>query len=157
MKKIIILVFFFSISITNAKSIDFKLFPNKSGQFIYKISGAMTGTQKIYFDNYGQKYLIENETDYFGTANKGKTYIEADTSFSIDAIRNSSYKYFFPENSELIKLYQDTKNPVETLTNHFLKQGGTIIGSELVNGYKCDIWEIKSHREKVWLWKSYII
>jgi hypothetical protein len=134
---------------------NYKLYENKSGIIEYEMTGASVGTQKIVFDNYGESFVVETKSTFFGNPNNSRTYVESDTSFTVDLVRNNSYKFHNQEFSKLRPYQHSAKSVSEAIRKFLEKKGGELIGSEKINGYDCEIWELKQKREKIWLYKSY--
>jgi hypothetical protein len=151
MKKLFVLFLLFSISISAQ---HFKRYDFKSGKIIYNSTGSMTGTETLYFDNYGMLEAKETNTelDVMGIKQKtnSKVIMKDKWVYSIDMANGVANKMenpvyaMFPEGGDIENL---GKKMME-------KMGGKKIGSERVKGKDCEIWEIEKMGSKIWIWKS---
>ena len=151
--KLYLLFILFAIySIVNGQ--DFKRYQFKSGKVVYKLSGMMTGTETMYFDDYGRKEVRFNEStiDMMGMKQKTNTQTITDGKYiySINKQTNVAQKMenpiysMFSKEDDLQKIGEDIMK----------KLGGRKIGSETVKGKDCDIWEVQKLGGKIWVWKS---
>jgi len=151
MKNILISAITLLLIISFARAEDFKYYPQKNGILKYKLTGYMEGNQTIYFEDYGQKCIIEQEMLYFGAQNNSKTYIKRDSSFSIDLVRNTGYKFQDPEKIAYLVFYHQTKDPNKAYQELYKSYGGKVIGKEKIKNVECEIWEMSAGIKKVWL------
>jgi hypothetical protein len=151
MKNIFISAIALLLMVSFARSEDYKFFPQKSGILQYKMTGFMEGKQTVYFDDYGQKYIIEQDMMYFGALNKSKTMIVRDSSFSIDLVKNQGYKFQDPDKSAYLTVYQLVKDPNKAYQDLYTSQGGKVIGKEKIKNVECEIWELSKGLKKIWL------
>lgn len=151
MKKIILISLLVSIAISAQ---DFKRYQFKSGKVVYETSGSMTGTETMYFDDYGMLELKETKatlemmgikqvTDTKVLMNGKWIYTIDKNSGEANKMENPLYS-MFPEGGDLEKVGEEM----------MINMGGKKIGSETLLGKECDIWEIKKLMSKVWVWKS---
>lgn len=134
-----------------ARAEDLKFFPEKNGILQYKMTGFMQGKQTVYFEDYGLKYIIEQDMMYFEAENKSKTYIVRDSSFSIDLMKNEGYKFQYVENLNYIRFYNQAKDPNKAYQELYKSMGGKVIGKEKVKKVECEVWEFSNGLKKVWL------
>lgn len=151
MKTILISAITLFLVVSFARAEDYKYFPEKSGILQYKLTGYMEGTQKVYFEDFGQKYIIEQDMLYFGAPNKSKTFVVRDTSFSVDLIKNVGYKFQFIENTNYLTFYKKTNDPNKAYQELYTSLGGKVIGKEKIKKVECEIWEMSNGLRKVWL------
>ncbi len=151
MKKSILILLLVSIAISAQ---DFKRYQFKSGKVVYETSGSMTGTETMYFDDYGMLELKETKatlemmgikqvTDTKVLMNGKWIYTIDKNSGEANKMENPLYS-MFPEGGDLEKVGEEM----------MINMGGKKIGSETLLGKECDIWEIKKLMSKVWVWKS---
>ena len=151
MKKIILISLLVSIAISAQ---DFKRYQFESGKVVYETSGSMTGTETMYFDDYGMLELKETKatlemmgikqvTDTKVLMNGKWIYTIDKNSGEANKMENPLYS-MFPEGGDLEKVGEEM----------MINMGGKKIGSETLLGKECDIWEIKKLMSKVWVWKS---
>lgn len=151
MKKILITAIALLLLTTLASAQDLKYFPEKSGIIQFKLTGFMEGKQTIYFDDYGMKYMVEQDALYFDAPNNSITYIIRDSSYSIDIIKNDGYKFVDPEKSAYITYYTQTKDPNKAYQELYKSYGGKVIGTEKIKNVECEIWEMSAGTKKIWL------
>lgn len=151
MKRIILILLLVCIAISAQ---DFKRYQFKSGKVVYETSGSMTGTETMYFDDYGMLELKETKatlemmgikqvTDTKVLMNGKWIYTIDKNSGEANKMENPLYS-MFPEGGDLEKVGEEM----------MINMGGKKIGSETLLGKECDIWEIKKLMSKVWVWKS---
>jgi hypothetical protein len=151
MKKIIISAITLLLVLSFARSEDIKIFPQKSGILQFKMTGYLDGKQTIYFDDYGQKYIVEQEMNYFDAPNKSKTFIVKDSSFSIDLMKNVGYKFQDPEKMAYLLYLRQTNDPTKAYQELYKSEGGKLIGKEKIKKVECEIWEMPKGLKKYWL------
>jgi len=151
MKKIFISAIALLLMVSFARSEEYKYFPQKSGILQYKMTGFMDGKQTVYFDDYGQKYIIEQDMVYFDAPNKSKTFIVHDSSYSIDLVKNQGYKFQDPEKIAYLTAYRLAKDPNKAYQDLYTSQGGKVIGKEKIKNMECEIWELSKGLKKIWL------
>ncbi len=151
MKKLFIISLVLSIAISAQ---DFKRYEFKSGKVVYQSSGTMSGTETMYFDNYGMLEVkdtkatlemmgIKQVTDTKVIMNDKWIYTIDNNSGDANKMENPLYS-MFPEGTDLEKVGEEM----------MINMGGKKIGTETLLGKDCDIWEIKKLMSKVWVWKS---
>jgi len=151
MKKLLFISLIISIAISAQ---DFKRYEFKSGKVVYQSTGSMTGSETMYFDNYGMLEVknttatlemmgIKQVTDTKVIMNNKWVYTIDNNSGEANKMENPLYS-MFPQGTDLEKVGE------EMMKN----MGGVKIGTETIIGKNCDIWEIKKLMSKVWVWKS---
>ncbi|MCF6268992.1 MAG: hypothetical protein L3J41_04725 [Melioribacteraceae bacterium] len=151
MKKLFLISFIISIAITAQ---DFKRYEYKSGKVVYKSSGSVTGTETMYFDNYGMVEVkntkstlemmgIKRETDTKVIMKDKWLYTIDNKTGEANKMENPIYS-MFPEGGDLEKAGEEM----------MINMGGKKVGTETLLGKECDIWEIEKLMSKVWVWKS---
>ena len=129
----------------------------KSGVIEYKVSGIQTGTETIYFDDWGMKEAKYSKTELkmAGISQKVDqiTYIDGEWNYTYDVAQNTGTKLKNPLFDMLAK-NMDEKD-MKALGEKMMKgMGGEKIGQEEVLGKTCDVWEIKQFKSKTWVWKN---
>ena len=151
MKKLLFISLIISIAISAQ---DFKRYEFKSGKVVYQSTGSMTGSETMYFDNYGMLEVknttatlemmgIKQVTDTKVIMNNKWVYTIDNNSGEANKMENPLYS-MFTKGTDLEKVGE------EMMKN----MGGVKIGTETIIGKNCDIWEIKKLMSKVWVWKS---
>ncbi|MBU0476169.1 MAG: hypothetical protein KKF62_18640 [Bacteroidetes bacterium] len=154
MKKMSFVLFALLIIVSTTFSQNFKRYQFKSGKVVYQSSGAMVGTETMYFDNYGMLEVkntkvameimgIKQETD-------SKVIMDGNWVYSIDNITKAANKMenplfaMFPKGTDIEKVGEEM----------MINLGGKKIGTETIIGKSCDIWEVEQMMSKIWIWKS---
>lgn len=151
MRRLLFVLLIISITISAQ---DFKRYEFKSGKVVYQSSGSMTGTETMYFDNYGMLEVkntkatlemmgIKQVTDTKVIMDGKWIYTIDKNSGETNKMENPLYS-MFPKGTDLEKIGEEM----------MISVGGKKIGTETLLGKECDIWEIKKLMSKVWVWKS---
>ncbi len=151
MKKFVFILLLVSITISAQ---DFKRYEFKSGKVVYQSTGSMTGSETMYFDNYGMLEVkktkatlemmgIKQVTDTKVIMDGKWVYTIDNNSGEANKMENPLYS-MFPEGRDLEKVGEQL----------MINMGGKKIGTETLLDKKCEIWEIKKLMSKVWVWKS---
>lgn len=151
MKKLIYISFIISIAISAQ---DFKRYEFKSGKVVYQSNGSITGTEILYFDNYGMLEVKNTKAtlEMMGIKQVTDTKVIMDSKWIYTIDKNSGeankmknpLNSMFPEGGDLEKVGEEI----------MINMGGKKIGSETLLGKKCEIWEIEKLMSKIWVWKS---
>jgi len=151
MKKFLII--FFAISVLISAQ-DLKRYQFKSGKVVYQSTGSMVGTETLFFDNYGMREAKYSKVvlDIMGMKQEidAKTIMEEKWIYAIDNTSNKASKMenplweMIPNGTDIEKIGE------EMMTN----LGGKKIGTEVLLGKTCDIWEVEQMMSKIWIWKS---
>ena len=139
-----------------------KRYDVKSGIVTYKIEGGgsmlgvstkTTGTQKLYFKDYGnvEVRIIDETSNTMGQVSKTHAISKLDhgTAYSVDEESKRIIK------QDIALLRQQDKKQADMLTmgkDMMEKMGGKKIGTGKVLGYPCEIWTILG--SKVWMYKG---
>ncbi len=133
---------------------DYKRYGFKSGKVVYESTGSMTGTETMYFDNYGlNEVKITNVAmDMMGVKQEIDTKVIMTDKwvYSIDNKTNTANKLKNP----IYSMFPDGINSDEVGIEMMKKMGGKKTGTETINGKDCDIWEIAKMMSKIWIWKT---
>ena len=152
-KLLIVLIALLSLSlILNAQ--DYKRYKFESGKVVYKLSGAQSGTETLYFDDYGRKEVrfTEAEMDMMGIKQKmsTQTILEGKYIYSIDKTANTATKMENP----MFDMFSDEDDLEKIGEDIMKKMGGKKVGNETVKGKDCDVWEVPKIGGKIWVWES---
>ncbi len=132
-----------------------KRYTIETGIIEYEYTGVQTGTETLYFDQWGMreaKYK-NTEMDMMGFKQKeNKVEIMKDGYiYSFTPGAKTGTKMEVPFLNELTKNNDD----LGEVGLEILKQmGGKKIGTGEVAGKSCDIWEIESVGTKAWVWNA---
>jgi len=132
---------------------EFKRYGIKSGIIEFELSGAQSGKETVYFDDWGYREAKYTEAELniggFTQKNSSITIMEGKMIYSIDLATNTGTKV---ENTMFDGLEDQD---MEEIGEKMMKEmGGEKIGTEQVLDRECDVWEIKHMGSKTWVWKS---
>jgi len=144
---------------TNKPAPKYKRYKIKSGIVKYKVSGTMTGTETMYFDEWGHKEAKFSKTEMkiFGMVQKSNklTILDGKNVFDIDLDKRTATK---TENSMYASFENKTDKEMDDFGEDLMtKMGGKKVGTETVFGKNCEIWEIATLGSKIWVWKNLLI
>lgn len=144
----------------DGKGDGYKRYEIKSGIIETETSGTMnSGTETIYFDDYGQREAKYTTTtvsvpgmNIKQTSNQ-LTIIDGNWMYSIDLDKKTGYKMKPPMLEELAK-GQSTDDLAKVGKEMLEQMGGKKIGEEKILGKTAEIWEMASMGTKIWVWKG---
>ena len=150
--KITIFILFSLTVILSAQ--DMKRYDFKSGKVEYKLSGATTGTQTMFFDNYGMKEAkyADMSIDMMGVKQKKNTLtiLDGKDTYVVDWEKGTAVKMATP----LYNMFPKGKNLQHAGEKMMENMGAEKTGTAKVLNKNCDVWEIKKAGMKMWMWKS---
>ena len=144
-----------------ADSNHYKRYGIRSGKIDYKISGSgnimgvetkTVGIKRVLFDAYGAREISEvnriQKTTMDGkiTADKSHqiTYINGAIIYHIDMEKERIVRM---QNPALMLSAIESRTPRQFAEETMKKMGGKKIGTEMVLGYRCDVWSIMGARQ----------
>lgn len=151
MKKLVLMFFIIS---TALSAQEFKRYAFKSGKVVYKSSGSMTGTEIMYFDNYGMQEVKNTKAslNMMGIKQVTDTKVIMDTDW-IYTINNNSGEATKMENP-LYSMFPEGGDLEKASEEMMISMGGVKTGTEILLGKKCDIWKIEKLMSTIWIWKT---
>ncbi|MEN8192027.1 MAG: hypothetical protein ABFS12_04380 [Bacteroidota bacterium] len=154
MKKTILLLITMMVLYSISIGQDFKRYQFKSGKVVYKVSGVQTGTETMYFDDYGRKEVHFNESviEMMGTKQETNTQTIMKDKFIyvIDKKTNTAQKMENP----LYSMFSDEDDLQKVGEDIMKKMGGKKVGNETINGKDCEVWDVPKMGGKIWVWNS---
>lgn len=141
------------------QKVEYKRYKYKSGYIEYKFTGEQTGSETLYFDNYGMT-LARHTNAYLKSEDGNKSFQKLDLikgghQYLIDLKTNSGTRTPDPTIQGL------EEGEVHDLTNlseeNFLKLGAEKIGMDKVAEKNCTVWELSNLHLKVWIWEGFIL
>ncbi|PHS63307.1 MAG: hypothetical protein COB12_09795 [Flavobacterium sp.] len=132
-----------------------ELFEVASGKIVFQYSGSWTGTERVWFDNYGKRVVIEQDI-YYSKKNHQKVLIiwagTKEESLTCEYLRygkeiNKCFKPFIRSKDSELSLFAhgDEKQ---------LQYGYNPLGSKNFLGKEAQGWESKSGDITGWVWKG---
>ncbi len=132
---------------------EFKRYGVKSGIIEYELSGAQSGKETIYFDDWGYREAKYSETELsfggFSQKTSTLTILEGKMIYSIDLATNTGTKM---ENPMFAELKDDEL--IEMGEQMMKQMGGEKTGTATLLDKTCDVWEIKQMGTKTYVWNS---
>jgi len=129
----------------------------KSGIIQYQYSGMQTGTETLYFDDYGMKEakFTDATMKMMGVEQKRQelSILDGDNQYTIDLTKKTGIKMKNPFLSQALT-DSDDEAIIKLGEKMMAEEGGKKIGTETVAGKECDVWEIKKMNAKTWVWKA---
>lgn len=119
----------------------------------YTLSGTQTGTETLYFVDYGMREAKYTSTEIkvgtFSQKTKRVTLMEGATTYTIDLDQRTGTKIENP----LYKKFEG-QDATEVGERMLRDMGGQKIGAESFLGKMCEVWEIRKLGSKVWVWSG---
>lgn len=154
MKRILALLLLSACILSVYSQGQFKKYPVKSGIVEYKWEGSTSGTETLYFDDYGYKEAKYNKTStsMMGMTIESNTLeiFDGSTVYSVNLDENTASKTNMAELEELGDNadYEDYSSlTIESL-------GYVMKGQETICGKTCDVYEGMG---KIWMWKGLVL
>ncbi len=137
----------------------YKRFAVESGIVQYKLEGTNTGTEALYFDNWGWRaglHTISNirTIDMSRSENIAKI-IDGWIQYNLEKNTMNGTKLVNPELKawwEKYKTYPEDRSAIGKQV--LMASGGEPTGKGVVLGRPCEIWNIPAWGAKLWLWKG---
>ena len=159
----------------NTQDKQLKRYGIESGSIAYKssISGKVmgstisgSGTESLYFKDWGAVELLEEESTQTTTSTIfGKTSTETSSTHTMNKLDNGDgYAVDFKrkeirKNKDMAmgmtKMFQKDADAGKVGKELFESMGGKLIGSEVVLGYECEIWDLMGIKQ--WLYKGVLM
>ena len=136
----------------NLDAQDLRLYPFKSGMIKYKFEGRISGTEIIYFDEYGK--LISDLKIINHISNTGSKYdsiqiiLKHDTIFELDVSNHTAV--VISSTKKANKTYQ---NIISQETIKIL--GYTKMGCDNISGINCD--KFSGENGSLWVWNNIVL
>ena len=120
----------------------------------YSLGGSQKGSETLYFDRWGMREArySNKELSMMGVQQKTNTLLitDYDWMYNIDLDKKTGTK---TKNGIFQSLLKNAKNNdlIEAGMKMMKDMGGEKIGTEMVAGKTCDIWEIQKLGSKTWI------
>ncbi len=135
------------------KSAGLKRYQVASAMVEYTLSGTQTGTETLYFVDYGMREAKYTSTEIkvgsFAQKTNRVTIMEGATIYTIDLDKKTGTKIENP----FYKKFEG-RDATEVGEQMLRDMGGQKIGTESFLGKTCDVWEIRKLGSKVWVWSG---
>jgi hypothetical protein len=133
----------------------FKRYGIKSGIITYKVTGINTGTETIYFDQYGMREAkySQTESNVFGmkTQNNGLSLLIGIQQYEIDLTAKTGTHLVNPILEKIVENGEDLGEVGEQM---LIDMGGEKLGTEEFMGKTCDKWTVSSMAADMLIYKQ---
>ncbi|MFO7897027.1 MAG: hypothetical protein R6U84_08850 [Candidatus Cloacimonadales bacterium] len=159
MRKLWLIFILFLCTILQAENVQ--VFGVKSGKLVYELSGSVSGTKTIWFDDYGslRRTELQSETTVkiFGMANTttehNLTIMDGEYLYSVDLQDNSGIKQAMPDLTAELRVAGMSDTDKQDFFDEILANlGGEKLGTEKFLGRTCDLITIMG--SKSWIYQG---
>ncbi len=142
-----------------AQSPELRRYKLRSAVVEYKMSGAQTGVETIYFDQWGMREAkyTQAEINMMGVSVKKNelTFLDGDWTYRVDLDKKTGAKMPTPLMQEMKEAAKrQGKDFTDMGKEMLIRMGGKKIGEAAVLGKPCEIWTIKSLQTTSWIWQG---
>jgi hypothetical protein len=136
---------------------SFQRYGIESGIVEYAVTGGRSGTETLYFDDWGRREARYGEVtvELFGTVQTLRTLVLVDgpRTWNVDL---DTRRATMAEDRVIRELLErggsgETSDPG---TEYMKRLGGWKSGTETVAGRPCEVWKISGSTRKIWAWKG---
>lgn len=129
----------------------------EKGRLIFRMDGAVKGTEVIYFDHWGWREgkYVRTEADvgaYKEKTNKAQ-FLDGERRYEYDPKTNTATYFDSPQVQASADKYH-TKDMVKVGDEMIKNMGGVHTGKEEFQGVMCDVWEIEKYRTTLHMWQG---
>lgn len=135
----------------------FKRYGIEKGVLIFRMDGALSGTENIYFDHWGWregKYV--QTTSDIGTFDQKINKIQlldGERRYEYDPKKNEAH-YFESKQVQKSADAYGTKDMTIISDKMIKRMGGKIKGTNQIRGVKCQVWGIDQYDTEISMWKG---
>lgn len=142
-----------TISTSVGNDVSYKRYAVEKGMVTYKVSGISSGTETIYWDQYGMREAKYTQTTskMFGTASETNALmlLHGTTQYQIDLNTNSGTKTV---NHVLKGMVEEDENVGEVGKRMLESMGGNKTGEVDFLNKPCEVWEVSSMAATLYVW-----
>ncbi|MEO1257288.1 MAG: hypothetical protein AAFZ15_00765 [Bacteroidota bacterium] len=135
----------------------FKRYGIEKGMLIFRMDGALIGTENVYFDHWGWREgkYIQTAADigpYDKKENKVQ-FLDGERRYEYDPASGKAYFFESKQVQKSADRYQ-TKD-MTVVGDEMIKQmGGIIAGTSEIQGLTCEVWDIDPYKTELSMWKG---
>jgi hypothetical protein len=138
----------------------YKRYQIESARVEYEMSGPQTGTETLYFDQWGMREAKYSNTALavmgFTKKTNQLTILDGEWIYAIDLDKKTGTKTKHPLMQEIAEKH-GTKD-LAKVGERVMHQMGERVGTEEVAGKRCEVWEVKDDRggtlSTSWVWNG---
>lgn len=135
----------------------FKRYGIEKGALIFRIDGAMKGTEHIYFDHWGWREAKYTRTTADVGSYQERTeetqYLDGERRYVYNPKTNTANFFDSPQIQQAADKWQ-TKDMVKVGIEMLKGMGGRPDGTGKVGDTVCDVWRIDQHRITLHMWQG---
>jgi len=129
----------------------------RSGVVQYITKGFSSGTQTLYFDDWGFKNAVIQTMKVGESTVQNHIIITEGWTYQINKTEKRYFKVKNDDSEKYRQLYEKFKNNEDATTELLKQNGGKLLGKEKFLEKECDIWDMPAQNSKNWLWKGLIL
>ncbi len=134
----------------------FRRYGIEKGALIFRLDGAVSGTEHLYFDNWGWREAKYTRTTTLAGAYQEHTnevqYMDGEFRYLYDAGTETAYYFESPQIQQSAEKYH-TKNMLAVGVEMLKEMGAQPAGNGKIGDIDCEIWKIKKYRTTLYLWQ----
>lgn len=138
---------------------ELRLYKVKSGIVEYQVNGAQSGSETLYFDNWGMNAATFTNTTIsmmgFTQTTNSLKLLDGEWTYNIDLDKKTGTKI---ETPLLKEMAQNAAAKNEDMTDvgeqMMVQMGGKKTGTETVLGKTADVWRMESMGTTIWVYKG---
>lgn len=135
----------------------FQRYGVEKGALIFRIDGAVQGTEHIFFDNYGwREAKYTRTTTNIGIYHEEQNdvqYLDGERRYVYDPKTNKANYFDSPQVEQMAAKFQ-TKDMVVVGLEMLKKMGGKPEGKGMVAEVQCDVWKIEKGNITLYMWEG---
>lgn len=135
----------------------YKRYNVEKGTLVFQYTGAVSGTDYIYFDNWGwreAKYTRSStKIGTFSEETNAVQYLDGESRYVYDPATNKA-KYYDSRQAVTIAEQSGTKDLAAYGDVMLRNMGAKQNGKSKVQNIECDIWTIEAQQVKLYMWKG---
>lgn len=131
-----------------------KRYPIKSGIVKYEYFGDLRmGSETVYFDRWGMRQASYTDSEMGGMTERRLVLIDGEWTYNINFQTMAGTKGETPFYKSMTEgsVSKDWTNELDAVME---QSGGELVGTEVLDGRKCNLWRIKHMNMNVWMWKG---
>lgn len=132
-------------------------YKQKQGTIEYKISGQQTGTETLYFSDYGNKEAKYTNTTLrlsgISVDTNQMTLLDGADIITVNFDTNTGTRIKNPIYDDLQEAAKQSNSDLTDIGKEMLKNsGGVYVGTDTVAGQECEVWEVKDLNTTTCVW-----
>jgi len=142
---------------TEMVAAGFKRYGIEKGIIIYRLDGAINGTEFIYFDHWGwrEAHFEDTESDLgdFHEKTSRAQYLDGERRYVYDPTTKTATYFDSPQIQTSAEKW-GTKDMVKVGVEMLKNMGGRPDGTGKVGDIECDVWQLERIKTTLWMWQG---